>query len=207
MRLSERLAPMLYDAVNKGSERELVPQRRELLSAALGRVLEIGVGTGFNLPHYPDTVAEIVVTDPNEAMLERARRRAAEAGVVVSSVRAPAQSLPFADETFDTVVSTLVLCSVPDQREALREIRRVLKPDGRLLFIEHVRWDEPERAKWQDRLAGVWRVVADGCHPNRDTLAEIERNGFVVVDVERGSIPKSPPIVRPYVAGRAARKP
>ena len=204
MSLRERLAPVVYDAYGKRAERELAARRRMVLAVARGRVLEIGVGTGLNLPHYPDGLDELVITDPSGPMLERARRRAAEAGRDATLVHASAEALPFPDASFDAVVSTLVLCSVPAQDEALRELRRVLKPRGELLFIEHVRSEDPARAKWQDRLERPWKLVAGGCHPNRDTLAAIERGGFTVVGVEQTRLPKAPPIVRPCVAGRAA---
>ena len=203
MSLKDRLVPALYDAMNEKLEEGWAGEkRRELLTRACGRVLEVGVGTGRNLRHYPRDVDAIVALDPSAGMLERARRRAAEAGRDVRFVRGSAAELPFADDEFDTVVSTLVLCSVPDQAQTLRELRRVLKADGQLLFLEHVRWDDPERARWQDRLEGLWTKVACGCHPNRDTLAAIRAAGFSVDAPERGHLPKAPPIVRPYVAGR-----
>jgi ubiquinone/menaquinone biosynthesis C-methylase UbiE len=201
--LRARLYPAVYDRLSAGWEKKHAADfRGRLVAAANGRVLEIGVGTGFNLPYYPE-VAELVITDPSEWMLRRAKRRASEVGRRVKVVRAPAQSLPFEDGAFDTVVSMAVLCSVPDQREALHEVRRVLRPGGQLLFSEHVRSDDPKRAKWQDRLEGVWKVLADGCHPNRDTLAAIEASGFELAEVERGELPGVPSLVRPLVTGRA----
>jgi ubiquinone/menaquinone biosynthesis C-methylase UbiE len=144
-----------------------------------------------------------VITDLSQWMLLRAERRASELGRRVTIVRAPAESLPFDDDTFDTVVSTFVLCSVPDQREALRELTRVLRPGGQLLFFEHVRSDNAKRARWQDRLEGAWKVLADGCRPNRDTLAAIQASGFELAEVERGELPGVPSLVRPLVTGRA----
>jgi ubiquinone/menaquinone biosynthesis C-methylase UbiE len=203
MRALDRVKPALYDALNRRFERKAgAALRRRQLEAASGRVLEVGGGTGANLPHYPE-VEELVVTEPDEAMLRRARRRLERSGRRATLVRASAQALPFPDASFDTVVSTVVLCSVPDQDEALREIRRVLRPGGQLLFAEHVRSDDPRRARWQDRLERPWRLVAGGCHPNRDTLVRIEAAGFAVEVVERGELPHVPRLVRPYVAGRA----
>lgn len=203
-----RLRAALYDLVCRGFERKHGRALREpVLAEARGRVLEIGVGTGANLPHYPGTVEELVVTDPSPGMLRRTRRRADALGRTVTAVEARAESLPFADASFDTVVSTLVLCSVDDQARALSEIRRVLRPGGRFLFAEHVRSDEPRLARWQDRLEGVWAFLADGCHPNRDTLAAIERHGFSVERLERAPIPGAPPIVRPSIAGSATPRP
>ncbi len=203
MGLRARLSPAVYDWLGAGWEKKHGEEfRGRLLARARGRVLEVGAGTGFNLPHYP-VIDELVITDPSEWMLRRAERRASELGRPVTIVRAPAESLPFEDGRFDTVVSTCVLCSVHDQREALREIERVLRPGGQLLFGEHVRSDDPKRAKWQDRLEGAWKVLADGCHPNRDTLAAIEASGFELAEVERSELPGVPSLVRPLVRGRA----
>lgn len=208
MKLRERLKPKLYDLCSRGVEREFgAAKRAQLLAQAQGRVLELGVGTGLNLPHYPAAVTELVITDTSEGMLGRADERARESGRDVETAIASAEALPFPDASFDTVVATLVLCTVPRQATALAEIRRVLKPGGRFLFIEHVRADAPGRALWQDRLEGLWKVVGDGCHPNRPTLAEIERAGFAVDELEQGEVPKAPPIVRPYILGSASLAP
>lgn len=205
MNLRERLRPKLYDFCSRGVEREFGAAKRvQLLAGAQGRVLELGVGTGLNLAHYPASVTELVITDTSEGMLGRAVERARASGHDVEAAIASADALPFPDTSFDTVVATLVLCSVPNQATALAEIRRVLKPGGRFLFIEHVRADDPGRARWQDRLEGFWQVVGDGCHPNRATLAGIERAGFAIEDLEQGEVPKVPPIVRPYILGSAS---
>lgn len=135
-------------------------------------------------------------------MLRRARRRAAEAGVDVTFVEPPAEQLPFEDDSFDSVVSMLVLCAVENQQRALQEIRRVLRPTGQFLFSEHVRSEDPRRARWQDRLEPIWGVVANGCHPHRHTLDAIREAGFDVSGVEQGELPGVPALVRPYVSGR-----
>jgi ubiquinone/menaquinone biosynthesis C-methylase UbiE len=203
----DRIRPALYDFFGGRMERHFAEYRRNALAHTHGRVLEIGGGTGFNLPHYPSTIEELVVTEPVLGMLERARRRAATSALPVTVRQATAEALPFDDASFDTVVSTLVLCSVDDPDRALAEIHRVLRPGGQLIFVEHVRWEDPERAKWQDRLERPWMVLADGCHPNRATLERIEAGPFEVVDVEQSELRQSPPLVRPLVAGRAlARK-
>ncbi len=176
--------------------------RRRLLANARGRVLEIGVGTGLSIPFYPP-VDELVATDPAEPMLRRARRRAAQTGRDVTLVEAPAERLPFEDDSFDTVVSMLVLCTVSDQQRALQEIRRVLRPGGQLLLSEHVRAKDPKRARWQDRLEGAWGVVANGCHPNRRTLDAIRDAGFDVNEVEQGELPGVLALMRPHVSGSA----
>jgi SAM-dependent methyltransferase len=118
-------------------------------------------------------------------------------------VQAPAERLPFEDSSFDTAVFTLVLCTVPDPAAALAEAARVLRPNGRLLFVEHVRSEDPGLARWQDRLERPWRFLGDGCHCNRDTVAAIEASPLALERVERGELPKSPPLVRPLVRGQA----
>ncbi len=165
-------------------------------------MLEIGVGTGLSLPHYPP-VDELVAADPSEPMLRRARRRADEAGCNVTFIEASAEPLPFEDDSFDTVVSMVVLCTVEDQRRALEEIRRILRPTGQFLFSEHVRSEDPKRARWQDRLEPISGVVGNGCHPNRRTRDAIHDAGFDVSDVEQGELPGVPALVRPYMSGRA----
>jgi ubiquinone/menaquinone biosynthesis C-methylase UbiE len=203
----DRIAPALYDFGCRRIEPEFGAQRAALLADARGRVLEIGAGTGLNLQHYPPEVEEIVATEPEAGMMRRARDKAAELDRSVRFVEASAEKLPFEDHEFDTVVSTLVLCSVDDQTRVLGEIRRVLKPDGSFLFIEHVRADDPKLANWQDRLDRPWSAtIGQGCHPNRETLESIESAGFQVHGLERGTLPKSPPILRPTIAGRATAR-
>ena len=181
-------------------------KRRKLLATASGRVLEVGAGTGFNLPHYPESVEDLTLTDGMDGMLRRAERRAGETGRHVTARRASVESLPFEDGSFDTVVASLLLCSVDDQVRALAEIRRVLRPGGQYLFLEHVRSSDAKVARSQDRWEGVWGVVAMGCHPNRDTLPQIQ-SGFDVAELEQDEMPLGPKIVRPYVLGRAVAKP
>ena len=201
MSLWGRIFASGYDRFMAATEEAgLRDRRRRLLSGASGRVVELGAGTGANAPLYGPEVTELVLTEPEEPM---ARRLRAKAGPSARVVEAPAEKLPFDDSSFDTAVCTLVLCTVPSQEAALSEIRRVLKPGGKLLFMEHVRWDEPKRAKWQDRLTPLQKRVGHGCHPNRETLAAIERAGFAVDDVEHGAIPKAPPFVRPLIQGSA----
>jgi ubiquinone/menaquinone biosynthesis C-methylase UbiE len=204
--LRERLFAAVYDPLSKRTEEKFGAElKRELLANARGRVLEIGVGTGLSFAHYPP-VEELVGVDPSEPMLRRARKRAAELGRNVALVEAPAEALPFEDGSFDTAVALAVLCSVDDPRRALAEIRRVLKPGGRLIFLEHVRSDEPELARWQDRLDRPWGWVAGGCHPNRRTLEAIEAAGLDVVELERRDLPDIPRLVRPNVLGVATRR-
>jgi ubiquinone/menaquinone biosynthesis C-methylase UbiE len=200
----ERIFAAVYDPLSKRwEERYGADLKRRLLEHARGRVLEIGVGTGLSFPHYPQ-VDELVGVEPSEPMLHRARRRASELRREVTLVEGAAENLPFADESFDTVVSVAVLCTVDDPARASLEIRRVLRPDGSFLFLEHIRSPDPKRARWQDRLERPWGVVAGGCHPNRRTLGTIEAAGFEVTELEQGELPGQPPLVRPYVLGVAS---
>lgn len=157
--------------------------RRALVADAPGRVLEIGAGTGLNLPHYRSAVS-VVATEPDEEMLRRARGRVAAAAVPIRLVLAGAEALPFADASFDTVVATCVFCTVPDPEQGFREIRRVLKPGGELRLLEHVRASSPAIARLQDRATPAWSRIAGGCRLNRPTLKTALRAGFRVERVE-----------------------
>ena len=193
-----------YDTFMSGSEKAGLRERREnLLAQARGKVLEIGGGTGANLPFYGPEVEALVVTEPEEPMARRLERKLPDYSRPVRVVRAPAEQLPFEDESFDFVVATLVLCTVDDPVRALGEARRVLKPGGRLLFLEHVRSDDAKLARWQDRLNGFQKRFACGCNCNRDTLKTIEELGFSVAEVVHERFPKGPPFVRPLVIGAA----
>jgi SAM-dependent methyltransferase len=201
-----RFSALIYDPFLWLGERAgMAERRRRVLSSARGRVLELGAGTGLNLPHYPDRLERLVLAEPEEHMAARLERRRSELGRQAEVVSAPAEALPFEDGTFDTMVSTMVLCTVADPERALAEVRRVLAPGGTLLFIEHVRSDEERLARWQDRLRGPWESFADGCVCNRRTLELLRGQGFDVTVSERGAWRRMPPIVRPLVAGRAVR--
>jgi ubiquinone/menaquinone biosynthesis C-methylase UbiE len=204
MAIRRRVFAALYDRVSKGSEEAgLREERRQLLAAAAGATLEIGAGTGLNLEHYPEAVTRLVLAEPDEHMRRRLARRVSEVRPSTEIVAAGVEGLPFPDESFDTVVVTFVLCSVPQQEAALAEITPVLKPGGRLLFLEHVRSDDEKLAKWQDRITPLYNVV--GCNPNRDTLAAIEASALAVETVKHGEIPKAPKVERPLIAGTARR--
>jgi ubiquinone/menaquinone biosynthesis C-methylase UbiE len=193
-----------YDRFMAGTEEACLRGHREaLLTHARGRVLEIGGGTGANLPHYGDAVETLTVTEPEAPMLRRLERAVHERRPQATVLRAPAEDLPFDDASFDTAVTTLVLCTVDDQPQALRELRRVLAPGGRLLFIEHVRSDDPDRAKWQDRLNPLQQRIGHGCNCNRPTLEAIQSAGFAIADVAHEKLRKAPPIVRPLIVGTA----
>jgi ubiquinone/menaquinone biosynthesis C-methylase UbiE len=199
-----RIFAAVYDRALAGTEEAgLADRRHKLLSQARGRVLEIGAGTGLNLRHYPAGVEEIVFTEPEEPMAKRLERKLVAEGRPGKVTRTPAEKLPFEDDRFDTVVCTLVLCTVKDPEQALSEVARVLRPGGQLLFLEHIRADDPKLARWQDRLTGIWRKIGHGCNPNRATPALIEQSPLRLEEIEHGELPKSPPIVRPLASGRA----
>jgi len=203
MGLRNRIFAALYDGQMRRSEKAgLTAIRQELVAQAAGTVLEIGGGTGANLPLYPDAVSSLTVTEPDVFMLKRLERRADAVAPAAMVLRAPAEDLPFEDATFDVVVSTLVLCGVDDQLRAVREIRRVLRPGGRFLFFEHVRAGDAAAAKKQDRMNWLNRAVVC-CDCNRPTLDTIEAAGFQVTALEHTELPKAPPFVRPAIAGVA----
>jgi SAM-dependent methyltransferase len=177
--------------------------RRELLGSARGRVLEVGAGTGHNLSSYPAQVDELVLTEPDPAMLALLRRRVERSGSGARVAAAGAESLPFPDASFDTVVSTMVLCTVADADGAASELRRVLRPGGRLLFIEHIRAADARLARRQDRLAGAWRAFAAGCNCNRDTLAVLGDH-FSTPEVTPVIWRGMPSIVAPLAVGSAS---
>jgi ubiquinone/menaquinone biosynthesis C-methylase UbiE len=154
--------------------------RRRIVDSAQSRVLEIGCGTGRNLALYAPQI-DIIGVDPDHGALQRARRRRPDALFVVAS----AEALPFRAEFFQSVVSTLVFCSVPDPDRGLRELRRVLVREGQLRMIEHVRHPNQRLAQWQDQLQPAWTWVTGGCHPNRDTETAVRRAGFVIETQDR----------------------
>jgi SAM-dependent methyltransferase len=193
-----RVFAAAYDPMLARAERRGLARAREtLLAHCRGRLLEIGAGTGLNVEHYP-AGADVTYSEPDPHMAKRLRAR----GVAV--VEARAESLPFGDGSFDTIVSTLVLCTVPDVPAALREVRRVLRPGGQLLFLEHVRAAPGSSlARWQDRLHRPWRALACGCNCNRDLLGALADQSFSVV-ASNHDWKFMPPIVRPVVTGVAA---
>ena len=203
MSLRWTITAPVYDKLARGSEEAGLRELRQgLIADATGRVLEIGAGTGANLPHYNGSIESLVVTEPESPMLRRLQRSVHEHVPQAQVLRAPAEDLPFEDDSFDTVVSTLVLCGVDDQPRALREARRVLRPGGSLLFLEHVRADDPDLARFQDRMNWLNRFVI-GCDCNRPTLGTIEAEGFTVSRLEQTTMPKAPKFVRPLIVGAA----
>jgi ubiquinone/menaquinone biosynthesis C-methylase UbiE len=204
-RLFPRFYAATYDILNGPAERAgLRQQRHDLLAQATGATIEIGAGTGLNLPHYPPAVTRLVLIEPDPHMTRRLRRRAARSGRDAEIINATAGQLPVPDASFDTAVVTFALCSVPDEQAALGEITRVLAPGGRLLFFEHVRSADPEIAAKQDKMPFPYPLI--GCRPNRDTLQEIEASPLAVESIRSGELPKAPKIERPMIMG-AARRP
>lgn len=156
--------------------------RHDLLKKATGEVLEIGSGTGINFQYYAQV--RVTALEPSDHMREQSLIRAKHSNVPITLVSGSAESLPFPDGTFDTVVGTLVLCSVESPQKAISEIKRVLKPDGRILLFEHVRLNDSPLGKLQDLLTPVWKKVCDGCHLNRDTVAYLNAEGIKPVSIE-----------------------
>ncbi len=206
MSLYGRFFAAMYDRMTEGTEKAMLRgKRQELLGGVSGRVLEIGGGTGANLAFYGPAVEELVITEPAEPMARRLEAKLSSHSLPARVVRAPAEELPFESGTFDYVVSTLVLCTVEDPTRALSEIHRLLKPGGRLVFLEHVLSDDPALARWQNRLEGLNVRIGHGCHPNRATLDAITGAGFTVSEVAHERLVKAPPIVRPLILGAAER--
>jgi ubiquinone/menaquinone biosynthesis C-methylase UbiE len=195
----------VYGRVGHLMDAEIGDHRRRLLAGLTGRVLEVGAGTGLNFPHYPATVTEVLAIEPEPYLRRLALAAARQAPVPIRVVDGTAEALPAPDRTVDTVVASLVLCTVADLDQALAEVRRVLRPGGRLRFYEHVRAEDPRLARWQDRLERPWGWLAGGCHPNRDTVAAITAAGLRVVQLDRFDLQAMPVLARPHVLGVAER--
>jgi len=197
---ADRIVPHLVHLAMRN--RRLVPYRERVIGAATGRVLEIGAGSGLNLPFYTGRVRELVALDPSPRLLAMARRRSVDALVPLEVIEGSAEALPLDARSFDTVVTTWTLCSIPDVHRALGEIRRVLKPSGQLLFVEHGLSPEPRVQTWQDRLTPLWRPIAGGCHLNRAIRNLIEGAGFAIRELSTGYMP-GPKILTYLSEGRA----
>lgn len=197
----------VFARMAEGAERAgLHDMRAGLLAEARGRTLEVGAGTGLNLPHYPDAVSELVLTEPDRFMAKRLRKQvdAYRSPIATQVIESPAEALPFEDHRFDTVLATLVLCTVDDPERALAEIERVLAPGGRLLYLEHVRSHDRRVARWQDRVERPWGWIG-GCHPNRATGELLRASQLELERRETSEMPKAPPIARPLILGAAKR--
>jgi ubiquinone/menaquinone biosynthesis C-methylase UbiE len=171
-------------------QKQLAPLREQLVAGARGRVLEIGIGSGLNLPFYPREVVMLLGLDPSRALLEMAKRHASWVHFPVELCEGSAEDIPLENEAVDQVVMSWTLCSVADPGRALAEIRRVLRPGGALLFVEHGRAPEPGVARWQDRLTPVWRRLAGGCHLNRPIGRLVRESGLQLSELETGHLIK-----------------
>jgi SAM-dependent methyltransferase len=201
--IESRSGALLYNPFLWFGERlGMARRRRALLAEASGAVLEIGAGTGLNLRHYPADLDGLVLTEPTHTLSAHIDLDRAPAGVPTRLEHAPAEYLPFDDDSFDTVVSTLVLCTVSDPRRAVAEAARVLRPGGRLLFLEHIRAEPGWRRSLQERTANAWASFADGCRCDRDTLGTIEAQ-MEIESLDRATWHGMPSIVKPLILGRA----
>jgi SAM-dependent methyltransferase len=200
-----RILPRLIDLGMR--QKQLAALRERVVGAAQGQVLEVGVGSGRNLPFYRRDVESVLGVDPSEELLAMARPRTAWTHFPVQLRKAAAEELPVDDRAIDSVVMTWTLCSVADPVRALSEIRRVLRPGGSLLFVEHGRAPEPRLQRWQDRLTPVWRRLAGGCHLNRPIDRLIEQSGLRLTGLEMGYLVAGPRPWTFHYRGRAALRP
>ncbi|WP_020649343.1 class I SAM-dependent methyltransferase [Solimonas variicoloris] len=174
-------------------------ERAKLVPRALGRVLEIGIGTGRNLPFYDrERLSALYGLDPAAQMHRLARKRAAEAGIGIELLDLPAERIPSDDASFDTVVTTFTLCTIPDAVAALREMRRALRPQGQLLFCEHGLAPDAGVRRWQNGLTPVWKPLAGGCHLNRDIPALLAAGGFEITELQADYLPGPRPMTYVY---------
>jgi len=201
---THRIYAALYDRQLRPLEHGWLGQcRAALLGHLTGQVLEVGAGTGTNLAYYQHA-SKVVACEPDPAMRARLARKLPAARVPVELCDAPAEALPLADQSFDVVVSMLVLCTVADPAVALAELYRVLRPGGHLVFLEHVR-ARGRLASWQDRLTPLHARFTAGCHPNRDSLAAIAAAGFTIGPLEVFEPEPNGPLTRPFIQGAATR--
>lgn len=199
----DHIFPRFMEWVMAGDE--FLRLRRELLAPAHGEVLELGIGTGLNLPHYPETVTELHAVDPAQLLPKTIAARSAGLVFPVHIQRGTAEALPHADRLFDYVVSTWTLCTIPDPVLALREVRRVLKPGGSFLFLEHGRSNDQKIAIWQDRLNPVQNVIGCGCNLNRHIDQLITQAGLTVTRLDRFAMETVPKLGGEMYRGLAIR--
>jgi ubiquinone/menaquinone biosynthesis C-methylase UbiE len=200
---SDRIFPTILDWAMRAPE--LKPLRARTVEHAHGRVLEIGFGAGHNLRFYPAAVERVIAVDPNPGLSAMALERIKRNSVQVEHHQITAERLPFDDTSFDCVVSTLTLCSIPNVVAALAEVRRVLKPGGEFFFMEHGRCPDPNVNKWQDRLTPLWKVVGDGCHLNRNIAVLVRDAGLHINSLENLVLPKAPITIGYAYLGKAVR--
>ncbi len=190
------ILPRLCDLAMRN--KQLVPFRTRVIATAEGRVLEIGVGSGMNLPFYRSPVREILALEPSPPLVAMARRASRGPRMPVSFLAASAEAIPLDEHCIDTVVTTWTLCSIPQAATALTEMRRVLRPGGKLLFVEHGMAPDEGVRRWQDRLTPAWRYISGGCHLNRPIRSMIEAAGFRIDHIETGNIPGPKPMTFMY---------
>ncbi len=200
----EWVCPRLLDLM-MGNDGEIRALRTRALAGAAGRVLELGFGTGLNLHHYPPGVKRLVAVDPNPGMAALARERMAGIDIEVEHHQTTAEQLPFDAASFDSVVCTLTLCSIPDVAASLAEVRRVLRPGGQFLFCEHGLHADPGVRRWQNRLDPLWTRVFDGCHINRDIARLVGDAGLVLDPIEHPVLGSMPGFAAYFYLGRAER--
>jgi ubiquinone/menaquinone biosynthesis C-methylase UbiE len=180
----DQIVPLLINASMR--QKNLAAYRNRVVPAAEGRVLEIGIGSGLNLPFYSSNVRQVIGLDPSPKLLAMARRASRSDSRSVEFIEGSAERIPLENASADTVVTTWTLCSIPAVLDALHEMRRVLKPTGHLLFVEHGQAPDPNVRWWQDRLTPLWRRIGGGCHLNRAIRALIEETGFQFDRLETG---------------------
>ena len=204
MSLRQKLGASLYDALMKRPEEQGLRQwRTDLLQQATGHTLEIGPGTGANLPHYPPAVQQLTLVEPNPAMADIIDVDTYTGSGPIEFIDTFASDIPLPDNAVDTVVSTLVLCSVKDLAAALQELRRILNPRGQLLFLEHVASTDERTRAWQDRIDPIWHWCNGDCHMNRRTLEALKEQGFSIDSLTRAPMPAAPSLLNPTIRGRA----
>jgi len=196
----DRILPHLVNLTMRN--RRLIPYRERVISAAEGRVLEIGVGSGLNLPLYGAQVREVLGLEPAPRLLGMSRRLASRLSLSVKFIEGSAETIPLDDRSIDTVVTTWTLCTIPAVIQALHEVRRVLRPDGQLLFVEHGLAADANVRKWQDWLTPAWKRIGGGCHLNRPIRTIVENAGFVITQLETGYMKGPKPMAFLY-EGRA----
>ena len=199
---AKHIFPRVMDWMLRGPQHQA--ERETVLRSIRGDVLEVGFGTGLNLRHYPPGVTRLTAIDVADLLPARNGRRISAAPFPIERVRLTAERLPFPDARFDCVVSTWTLCSIPDALAALREVRRVLEPGGRFVFLEHGRSDDPRVARWQDRFNPIQRVIGVGCNLNRPIDALVRGAGFAITRLDRYVIEGEPRIMAEMYRGTAS---
>jgi ubiquinone/menaquinone biosynthesis C-methylase UbiE len=192
----ERLLPWLIHLSMR--QRRLAPYRNRVVSNAIGRVLEVGIGSGLNLPFYGNTAAEIIGLELSPKLLDMANAAAQKSQIPLRLVEGTAEAIPIEDHTFDAVVTTWTMCSISGVQSALQEMRRVLRPSGRLLFVEHGRAPEPSVRWWQNHLTPAWKLLSGGCHLNRTIDELIENAGFRIERLDKGYMQGPKPMTFMY---------